>query len=86
MEEYIENRINICNSCPYKEEGICILCGCEIEEKVKNKGESCPHTPKMWGSIGEPKVYKQAPQIRIAGQVPKPDQQSNECIPCKNRH
>ena len=86
MSDFAKQRLDICNSCPYMFDNICSLCGCELEAKTKNPGESCPHTPKMWGSIGEPKVYKQPAQIRIAGQVPKPDQQSNECIPCKNRH
>jgi len=86
MSEYAAERMSICNNCPYKEEGVCILCGCDLEIKVQNSGESCPHTPAFWGAVSEPKVYKQPAQIRIAGQVPKPDQQPNECIPCKNRH
>ena len=86
MSDFIQERLNICNSCPYKEEGVCILCGCIIEDKVKDPGESCPHIPPFWGNYSEPKVYKQAPQMRIAGEPPKASQQSNECIPCKNRH
>ena len=88
MGEFVQERLNICGACPYLIDKICVLCGCDINNKTKNPGESCPHVPQKWGPYSEPsKVYKQAPQMKIAGPPPKAiTQQPNECIPCKNRH
>lgn len=89
-ESFIEERLKICNTCPYNIENMCVICGCDISHKVKDKEESCPKTPKSWSAVIEPKVYKQPPQIKIAGQeqMSAPQQNKpNECIPCnKHRH
>ena len=87
MGDFSQDRMNICSSCPYNLDTICILCGCNIEVKTKDPGESCPHTPQFWGPYVEAKAYKQPPQIKIAEQTQKSAPQSNECIPCnKHRH
>lgn len=39
---YIEQRKNICNSCPKKKAIICFSCGCIIEAKIRLKTEKCP--------------------------------------------
>lgn len=89
MSDFAQDRLKICSDCPYNFDGICGICGCELATKVKSPTESCPHHPSRWGPHSEPKVYKQPPQMRIAGQeqmsAPQPVK-SNECIPCNNKH
>jgi len=48
MEEYMENRLTICNSCEFLHEDNCILCGCEVKSKVKIANEKCPMMPPKW--------------------------------------
>ena len=90
MGDFSQDRMNICSSCPYNLDTICILCGCNIEVKTKDPGETCPHTPSFWGAFVEAKLRKQSTQIKIAEQAPSAAPQfnkSNECIPCnKHRH
>jgi hypothetical protein len=92
MSEFSVERMSICNSCPYNIDGQCILCGCELEIKVKNPEESCPHIPQFWGQYQEQKAKKEEPQMRINYESPpqfngQASQQSNTCIPCnKHRH
>lgn len=45
-------RLEICASCPLLQEGICLKCGCPVEEKVKLATEKCPLEPPKWGKIG----------------------------------
>lgn len=50
-EQVAEMRLNICKSCPLYSKhitGVCGMigvegCGCIVKDKVKYRGESCPH-------------------------------------------
>lgn len=35
-------RINICNSCEFFNNGMCMQCGCLLEVKLLNADEQCP--------------------------------------------
>lgn len=37
-----EERLSICNICPFKVEGICQKCGCVVENKVRLESDQCP--------------------------------------------
>ena len=37
-----EARKNICNSCEYFQQGMCMQCGCLLEIKLINADEQCP--------------------------------------------
>ena len=42
--EIIQNRINICNNCPYllKSTRNCLVCGCFVDLKAQIRQENCP--------------------------------------------
>ena len=50
-----EERLNICDKCPHKQEGshnaTCGLCGCKIELKAKWATTTCPDKPARWPEI-----------------------------------
>lgn len=37
-----QKRIDICNTCPFKLNNTCTLCGCDINTKTSIKSEICP--------------------------------------------
>jgi len=41
-KEEIKNRMNICETCPYKVENRCSECGCFLTYKVGLNAEKCP--------------------------------------------
>lgn len=92
MGEFIQYRLNICGQCPFNADQICILCGCNIDNKVKVKEESCPKIPKAWDAYVEPKPYKQPPQLNFGDgghnreNPPSENTGGGGCLPCQNRH
>lgn len=89
-ESFIEERLKICESCPYNFNGICGICGCPINDLVLKKEERCTHQPAFWGAHSEPKAKKQEPSI-ITESPPqlngRASQESSTCVPCnKHRH
>lgn len=40
--EDFKNRIEICNNCPFQENGECTVCGCFIAKKAWWRSEDCP--------------------------------------------
>ena len=38
----LEARTNICNSCEFFDNGMCLQCGCLLEIKLVNAEEQCP--------------------------------------------
>jgi len=43
-----KQRYDICNDCKMNKNGICVLCGCQIEDKVMYKNQHCPKGKKVW--------------------------------------
>ena len=89
MSNFINERLAICNSCEYKENDDCILCGCFIPIKVTLEEESCPLTPPKWGKQSQVVISK--PEIESApAQVPTLEstapQQRAVCLPCQQRN
>lgn len=75
MSNFAEDRMSICNSCEFRHEGVCILCGCELALKTANAQESCPLTPgSKWGVFDE-NAKKMAEEPSMTAPVPPP--------PCK---
>ena len=37
-----EERLKICNSCPFEDDEVCNICGCILESKAIFKNEKCP--------------------------------------------
>ena len=58
MENFESDRLSICNSCDYNIDQTCILCGCDVVNKVKQREESCPAFPKKWAAYTEPEIKK----------------------------
>lgn len=83
MSNFAEERLAICNSCPYNEDGSCILCGCPVSEKVEKSEEKCPLLPAKWGAeaAGMEKGAESTGQI-TAQPTPPP---RTVCIPCNRR-
>lgn len=48
-EEVRNERLKLCSECPnFNIDGICNLCGCPIEEKIKLEVSQCPDNPPRW--------------------------------------
>jgi hypothetical protein len=41
-EELYKQRLSLCNSCDYREDKKCGVCGCSIKLKTKWTSETCP--------------------------------------------
>jgi hypothetical protein len=41
-------RLTICVSCPYYDNGKCLICGCNMEVKTGFRSSSCAAKPPMW--------------------------------------
>lgn len=68
-----EARLKICNSCQFKIENLCALCGCDVATKVLDSNEMCPATPSYW-----PSAVSQPTGAEIINR--------GVCVPCqKNR-
>ena len=75
MSDFAEERMKICNGCPYNEVGNCIICGCDLSIKTLNPQESCPLTPgSKWGIFDE-NAKKMVEEPSMTAPVPPP--------PCK---
>lgn len=73
MSNFAEDRMSICNSCEFRHEGVCILCGCELAVKTADAQESCPLTPgSKWGPFEEVTQQKMAAPSITAQKPPSP--------------
>lgn len=85
MSNFAEDRLAICNACPYNESGDCILCGCPVNEKVEKLEESCPLLPAKWDKAVSIETEKGAESTgRITAQ-PTPPPRRPPCVPCSQR-
>lgn len=86
MSNFAEERLAICNSCPYNEEGSCILCGCSVSEKVEKPDELCPLLPARWGKVdlSIPETQKGTESTGQITAQPTPPPRT-VCIPCNRR-
>jgi hypothetical protein len=83
-EEERVRRLEICKSCPLYTEGVCALCGCEVNEITSWESEDCPDDPSRW--TGEPK--QKAPKLPTApNAVPMsaPRQRTGKCSACEEK-
>ncbi len=84
MNNFAEERLAICNSCPYNEDGSCILCGCDIVEKTANPNEFCPLLPTKWDKAVSVETEKGAESTGQITAQPTPPPRT-VCIPCNRR-
>lgn len=71
-----ELRLGVCNSCEFKIEGLCALCGCEVENLTADPSSNCPASPHRWVAL--------MAQSKVGGnEQPGPQQVQNpaETIP-----
>lgn len=87
MVELSEFRMAICNTCPYNEGGICILCGCEIAVKTIDPNEKCPHTPPKWdtqaSSFKKEEIQSAPVDLGGGGASITGRSKPAPCIPCQ---
>ena len=83
MSNFAEERLAICNSCPYNEEGSCLLCGCSVSEKVEKPDELCPLLPPKW-SAEAAEIEKGAESTGQITAQPTPPPRT-VCIPCNRK-
>lgn len=70
MSDFVQDRLNICNSCEFNVEMQCALCGCDLIIKTAQKEETCPAQPPKW--------IAQSAQVLRAPVDPRVG-----CIPCR---
>lgn len=87
MSELSDSRMSICNACPYKEDGICILCGCELAAKTADPNEKCPHIPVKWNtqanSLKKEEVQSTPVDLGTGGASITGRSKTAPCIPCQ---
>jgi hypothetical protein len=86
---YSEHRLEICKKCPYNEGFICILCGCDILNKVTIADEFCPKVPKSWdtqaNSYKKSEVQSAPVDLGTGGASITGRSSPTPCIPCQSK-
>lgn len=55
MSNFAEDRMAVCNSCEFRHEDACVICGCMLEQKTADPNQSCPLPyGAKWGIYIEP--------------------------------
>ena len=84
MNNFIEQRLNICNACPYNEENHCVICGCDLLKKTTIPEEFCPLSPgSKWGPYVE--ANKAAPIIAAPTETAPVNPPRPPCRTCGGR-
>ena len=89
MDNYSGERLEICKKCPYNEGFVCILCGCDILNKVTIAEESCPKTPKSWdtqaNSVKKEEIQSTPVDLGSGGASITGRSKPAPCIPCQSK-
>lgn len=76
MSNFAQERLDICNACPYNENSECLICGCPLSgdnSKLAKPEEFCPLSPgSKWGPYSEPAPIVAAPAEAAPVNAPKP--------------
>lgn len=87
---FAEERLSICSSCPYQEDMVCILCGCDLHIKTQNPDEKCPHTPVKWdtqaNSYKKPEAQSAPVDLGTGGASITGRSSPTPCIPCQSKN
>lgn len=82
MGDFAQERLAICNACPYNENMECVICGCDLNIKPTVPEEFCPLSPgSKWGPYSEPAPIVSAPPEAVPVNAPKPP-----CRTCGGRN
>ena len=83
MSELSEYRLAICATCPYNQDNICILCGCDLAIKTLGPNEKCPQIPPKWNeeTSSKPVRVSATPSFASGG----PSVPVGTCIPCSQK-
>lgn len=87
MSNFAQERLEICNACPYNENMECLICGCPLggdNSKLAKPEEFCPLSPgSKWGPYIE--ASKAAPIIAAPTETAPVNPPRPPCRTCGGR-